>query len=224
MSDYILTRDIESSIRQHSGISNLPAEAIQVIWAEAEKVASDRGVSIEFIAADLVRALWAKANMEHRQSGKPGNVDLQAYCVSKLATKDSLWKKLIGRKQSVAQAQEDLAIYEQEIEAARQSLAASQQKIVELKNSIGSAEAELTEHSESEVEASIQSAAGIWHLKHTSPFNSSKVEASIEHAVQAEVVLRILNARLIQLRDSLAKEEAKIEAFKRQLKDLEKQA
>jgi hypothetical protein len=94
MSDYILTRDIEASIRQHSGISDLPEEAISVVWSEAEKVASDRGVSIEFIAADLVRALWAKANMEHQQPGKAGQtLDFKAYCVAKLATKDSLWKR-----------------------------------------------------------------------------------------------------------------------------------
>jgi hypothetical protein len=225
MSEYNLSNDVLTSIRAHSGISNCPSEAIEAVWNEAEKIARERGTSIEFIAADLIRALWAKANMEHRQAGKAGQaLDFQAYCRELLSKKDSLWKKLIGRKQLVASAQSDLAIYEQEIEAARQGLAASQQKIVELKNSIESAEAELTEHSESEVEASIQSAAGIWHLKHTSPFNSSKVKASIEHAVRAEVVLRILSARLAQLREESSKQERLTDSFKKQLRDLEKAA
>jgi len=225
MSEYNLSNDVLTSVRAHSGISNCPNEAIEHVWNEAQSIAKDRGTSIEFIAADLIRALWAKANMEHRQAGKAGQaLDFQAYCRELLSKKDSLWRKLIGRKQSAAQAQADVAQFEAEITETRSALGSSQQKVQELKSQIDSTEAELADHNESAVEESILEAAKIWNLKGKSPFNSSKVEAAIAHVVESEAVLRILNARLVWLRDSLAKEESKVESFKSQLKQLEKQA
>jgi chromosome segregation ATPase len=131
---------------------------------------------------------------------------------------------VISRKQSVAQSQADLEAYEAEINTARQSFAAASQKAQELKASIESAERELSNHSEEAVNQSIEQAAKIWHLRHQSPHNSSVVDSAIAHALEADIVLKVLNARLIQLRDALAKEEVKVDSFKRQLRDLEKQA
>jgi chromosome segregation ATPase len=222
MSEYNLNNDLITSIRAHSGISNLPVEAIEIVWKDAEKAARDRGTAIEFIAAELCKSLFAQAFSEARRNGKQ-TVDFQAYCREQLTSKDSLWKKLIGRKQSVAQAQAEVAQYESEITASRAALAAAQQMVVELRNDIEATEAELSNHTEEAVNKSIEEAAKLWHLKHRSNHNASFVENSISHAVQAEIVNRVLNVRLIQLRESLASEESKLEAFKRQLKDLEKQ-
>jgi uncharacterized coiled-coil protein SlyX len=49
------------------------------------------------------------------------------------------------------------------------------------------------------------------------------VDAAVDHAVQAEVALRILNSRLIYLRDLLDKQQEKVSYFQSELKDLEKQ-
>jgi chromosome segregation ATPase len=225
MSEYNLSNDVLTSIRAHSGISNCPSEAIEHVWNEAQKIASERGTSIEFIAADLIRALWAKANMEHRQAGKAGQpLDFQAYCRELLSKKDSLWKKLLGRKQSVAQAQADVAAYEAEIESTRSSLAAAQQKVIELKSDIESTQRELCNHDESAVSESIEEAAKVWHVRHKTAQSSSIVESAIAHAVEAEVVNRVLNVRLIQLREEWSKHEQLVDSFKKQLKDLEKAA
>ena len=59
-------------------------------------------------------------------------------------------------------------------------------------------------------------------MRQRSPHNESVVSAAIYHASNADVVQRILSARLVFLRDLLAKEQAKVEAFKQQLKELEK--
>ena len=100
--------------------------------------------------------------MEHRQAGKAAQpLDFQAYCRELLSKKDSLWRKLIGRKQSVAQAQADVQAYEAEIESSRAALAAAQQKVVELKNDIESTERELLNHDEKAVQESIEEAAKI---------------------------------------------------------------
>jgi len=223
MSEYNLSNDILTTVRVHCGISNCPSEAIEHVGPEAQKTARDRGTSIEFIAADLIRALWAKANMEQRQAGKAGQtLDFQAYCRELMSKKDSLWRKLIGRKQSVAQAQADVQAYEAEIESSRAALAAAQQKVVELKNDIESTERELLNHTEEAVAESIEEAAKLWAHRHRSPHNSSKVDSAVAHAVEAEIVNRVLNIRLIQLREESSKQERLVEAFKKQLKDLEK--
>jgi hypothetical protein len=54
------------------------------------------------------------------------------------------------------------------------------------------------------------------------PSNKRRRFGSI--AVEAEVINRILSARLIWLKDKLATEEEKINSYKKQLKDLEKQS
>ncbi|PWT86351.1 MAG: hypothetical protein C5B58_01500 [Acidobacteria bacterium] len=115
-----------------------------------------------------------------------------------------------------------MAQYEAEVESAKNGLSSAQLKVVELKNSIQSAEAELEEHSEEAVQAHIEEAARIWEHRSRSPHNASIVEDAIYHASSSEVVVRILNARLVQLRDSLAKHEQAIIGFQKELKDLEK--
>jgi chromosome segregation ATPase len=112
---------------------------------------------------------------------------------------------------------------ESEITETRSALGASQQKAQELKNDLASTEAELANYSEEAIEQSVLEAAKIWHLKGKSPHNSSIVENAISRVVEAEASIRILNARLVWLKDLLAKEEAKIESFKQELKRLEKQ-
>jgi hypothetical protein len=54
--------------------------------------------------------------------------------------------------------------------------------------------------------------------------NGSVVENAIFHAVHADVVNRVLNARLILLKDQLEAETARQAELKRHLKDLEKQS
>jgi chromosome segregation ATPase len=194
MSDYNLSGDIVASVRQHCGISNMPSEALEIVWPEAEKAAKDRGVSIEFIAADLVRALWAKANMEHRQAGKAGQpLDFQAYCREKLSKKDGLFKRLLSRKQSAAQQQAEVEAYEQEIESARRSLAASSQKVVELKNDISSTESELSNHTDYAVEESIQEAAKLWSQSRS---RSRDCKSDLECAADS-VARRVEQARAV---------------------------
>jgi hypothetical protein len=220
---YQLDNDIITSIRQHSGVSNAPIEAIELVWGEAEKAASERGTAIEFHAATLVSSLWARANMEHRLAGKAGQaLDFQAYCRELLSKKDSLWKKLLGRKQSVAQAQADVAAYEVEINFARQSLAAAQQKVVELKQSLDRSESELEDNNDEAIEHSVFEAAKIWENRHKTAHYASVVEAAFSRVVEQEAVARILGKRLEWLRDALDKENQRVEEFKKALKELEK--
>jgi chromosome segregation ATPase len=161
--------------------------------------------------------------MEHRQAGKAGQpLDFQTYCREKLSTKDSLWRKLLLRKQSVATAQADAAHIESEITAARAGLSASQQKVAELKNDIATAEAELNDHTPEAIEESIQEAASIWGMKERTPHHASIVERALFHCAHAEASNRILSARLVQLKDKLTAEQARVESFTSELKRLEK--
>jgi hypothetical protein len=217
----VIDQALLTQIRAHAGCP-VPPEAIEIVWKESEKVSKQRGTPIEFVLAEQVKALWSEANQrQFNAAGKP--VDFEAFCKAKLAKTDSLFSKLLGRKSKVQQAQADVAQVESEINSARAGLAAASQKAAELTNDIATSEADLSNHDEPAVQASIEEAARILHLRHRSPHNSSVVDAAVSHAVQAEVMLRILNARLIYSRDLLAKEEAKVEAFKQELKRLEKQ-
>jgi chromosome segregation ATPase len=222
MSEYVLNNDILASIRAHSGISNMPNEAVEIVWKDAEKAARERGISIEFIAADLVKALWAQAFQEARRNGKPQQ-DFDRYCKEQLAGKESIFSNLFAKKSKVASLVAEAEQIEAEITETRNALGAAQSKAQELKGQIESTEAELSNHTEEAVQESINEAAKLWHLKGRSPHNASIISASVSHALEADAVNRILNARIIYLRDLLAKEEAKVEAFKQELKALEKQ-
>jgi len=222
MSEYTLNNDLITSIRAHSGVSNLPVEAIEIVWKDAEKAAKDRGTAIEFIAAELCKALFAKAFSEARRNGKQ-TVDFQAYCREQLASKESIFSKLFAKKSKVASLVAEAEAIESEISETRSALGSSQQKAQELKNDLASTESELANYSEKAIDQSVLEAAKIWHLKGKSPHNSSIVENAISHIVEAEASIRILNARLVWLRDLIGKEETKIESFKQELKRLEKQ-
>jgi hypothetical protein len=215
--NYILT-----SVREHCG-SWVTAEALEVALEPAEKAVKDAKSSghdlpIEFALVESVKALWAAAHQGHKQ-----NVDFNAYVREKLAVKDSLLSKLLGRKSKVAEQVADLKQYEQEINESRAGLKASEAKVVEIQNSIATTEAELVANSQEAVENSINRAAETWHLRHRSPHHESIVASAVSHAVEQDVVDRILNARLIILRDKLEAEKARVEAFTKQLRQLEKQ-
>lgn len=172
--------------------------------------------ALEFALATAVQALRAACHQQHR-----GQMDLLEYCRQKLAKTDSLLSKLLGRKSRVQESIAELEAYEADINAARAGLSATQQKVSELTESIASTEAELTAHTDEAVEASIQEAAQVWHLRNRSPHSGSVVDADIFHAAHADVVNRILNARLILLRDKLTAEQANVVEFTKQLKALE---
>jgi len=208
-----------TAVRTHAGCP-VPESALEVVWKESEKVAKQRGTPLEFVLAEQVKALFAEA---HQGKGFGVQVDFDGFCKAKLAKSDSLFSKLLGRKSKAAQAVADAEALESEITAARAGLNSAQNKVVELSNDIEKAESELSNHDESAVQSSIEEAARLWKHRHRSPHNASVVDAAVDHAVQAEVTLRILNARLVYLRDLLANEQSKVEAFKQQLKDLEKQ-
>jgi hypothetical protein len=214
-----MDQSLLTSVRTHAGCP-VPESALEVVWKESEKVAKQRGTPLEFILAEQVKALFAEA---HQGKGFGVQVDFDAFCKAKLSKSDSLFSKILGRKSKAAQAVADAEQLEAEINQARAGLNAAQSKVVELSNDIGKTEAELSNHDESAVQESIEEAAKIWHIKGRSVNNSSTVDACVAHATQADIVNRILNARLIYLRDLLAKEQSNVEAFHKQLKELEKQ-
>src|ERR1700752_4182259 len=130
-----LSNDLITSIRSHSGISNLPSEAIEIVWEDAEKAAQQNGSAVEFHAAALAKALYAQHAMETRRNGKP--VDFDKFCKEQLADKgDSLWAKMFARKSKVAQAVAEAQQLEAEVTETKAALVASQQKVTELTNSI----------------------------------------------------------------------------------------
>jgi len=207
-----------SAVRS-AGVPAFP-ELIELVLPEAKKVADSRGLALEFAVVEQAKATYAEAV----QGKFAQKVDFPAFVREKLGKKDSLLSKLIGRKSKVQEAIAELEQYEAQINEARAGLKASEAKVIELRNSIESTEAELQNHSSDAVEASILEAAKIWQHKDRNPHNQSIVAASVSHAVEAEVVNRILKARLILLRDNLTAEEKKVEGYKKTLKDLEKQS
>jgi hypothetical protein len=218
--EQVFDQSLLTSVRTHAGCP-VPESALEVVWKESEKVFKQRGTPLEFVLAEQIKALWAEANQrQFNAAGKP--VDFEAFCKAKLAKSDSLFSKLLG-KSKAQQAVAEAEAIEAEITASRAGLKASEQRVAELKNDIEATEAELSNHDESAVEESIQEAAKIWKARHRSPYNASKVDAAIAYAVESEVVNRILNARLIYLRDSLTKEQEKVSYFQSELKNLEKQ-
>ena len=222
MSDYVIDSALIDEIRAMCNIHNAPEAAIRHVWPEAEKMAKDRGTSIEFHVATLVNALWAKAQMEHRQSGKPGNVDFVAYCEALTAKHDPLWKKLIGMKSKAAQAQADVEALEAEIQQTKSALSATESKIASLKHDIATCEADLEANNDEAVEASVLEAAKVWSIRGKTDRNNSIVAAAVNHVVEQAAVSRILHARAVWLRDSLANEEAKADSYRKDLKRLEK--
>jgi hypothetical protein len=204
-----------------AGVPAFP-ELIELVLPAAQKASDETGLSLEYAVIEQAKAVWAAAHQKSK-AGFGQNVDFPAFVREKLGKKDSLISRLLVRKSKVQQAVVDAEQLETEIIAARNGLNASQAKVEEITNDIATTEAELSNHNEAAVQASIEEAARIWHLRHRSPHNSSVVDANVDHAVQSEVTLRILDARLIYLRDLLAKEQEKVEAFKQQLRDLEKQ-
>jgi DNA repair ATPase RecN len=172
--------------------------------------------ALEFALSTAVLALRGLCHQQHR-----GQMDLLEFCQRKLAKSDGLLSKLMGRKSKLAEPVAELEAYESDINSARAGLSASQQKVSELSESIASTEAELNDHTSEAIEASVQEAAEVWHLRHRSPHNSSIVESAVSHAVEAEIVLRILSARLVWLKDKLTAEQANVVEFTKRLKALE---
>jgi hypothetical protein len=209
-----------TDIQQHAGCP-CPPEALELVWKESEKVAKQSGTPLEFVLAEQVKALWASANQQRfNHSGKP--VDFTAFCRERLSKTDGLWSKLLGRKSKAAQSVADVEQLEAEITAAKSGLNAAQSKAAELANDIATTEAELEANSDAAVEHSVNEAAKVWHMRNRSPHHESKISGAVAHAVEQEVVGRILSARLIYLRDLLATEQAKVESFTSELKRLEK--
>jgi len=215
-----MDQSLLTSVRTHAGCP-VPESALEVVWKESEKIAKQRGTPLEFVLSEQVKALWSEANQrQFRADGKP--VDFEAFCKAKLAKNDSLFSKLLGRKSKAAQAVADAEQIEAEINEARNGLNAAQGRVAELTNDIATTGVELSNHDDSAVQASIEEAAKIWSHRHRSPHNASVVDAAVSHATQADIVNRILNARLIYLRDLLAKEQEKVSYFQSELKALEK--
>lgn len=212
-----------TSVRTHAG-TWVTEETIELALPQAEQAVRDaksngHDLPLEFAIVEAVKAIWAAAHQGHKQ-----NVDFNAYVREKLAVKDSLFKKLFQRKSSVQQSIDELKQYEEEINQARAGLKHSEVKVVELTQSIETTEAELSANSDEAVVNSVNEAAKVWDMRHRSPHHESIVSAAVSHAVEQEVVGRILNARLIQLRDKLEAEKAKVADFSKRLKELEKQS
>jgi len=138
-------------------------------------------------------------------------------CAAKLS-------RLFGKKSKLAEAQADLQAFEADVNQSREALRHIESKIAELNQEIEKATNELSEHTEEAVAERIQEAAKLWHVRDRSERNGSVVENAIFHAVHADVVNRVLNARLILLKDQLEAETARQAELKRHLIDLEKQS
>jgi hypothetical protein len=202
-----------------AGIPAFP-ELIELVLPAAQKASDETGLSLEYAVIEQAKAVWAAAH-QNSKAGFGQNIDFPAYVRERLGKTDSLLSKLLGRKSKVEEQVADLKQYEADINSARAGLSASQQKVSELSESIAATESELANHTEDAVEASIQEAAQIYHLRNRSPHSGSVVDANIFHAAHADVVNRILNARLILLRDKLTVEQANVVEFTKQLKALE---
>jgi uncharacterized protein YbcI len=212
-----------TAVGSHSGC-RVNEDVLTLAMPQAEEAIKDaisagkEPPPLEFALATAVQALRAACHQQHR-----GNKDLLEYAREKLAKTDSLLSKLLGRKSKVEEQVAALKEFEEQISQARAGLSSSQQKVSEIAQSIEATEAELNDHTPEAIEASISEAATIWHLRERAPHHGSIVDRAIFHAAHAEVVTRILHTRLIQLREKLEAEKAKVEAFTKQLRQLEKQ-
>jgi chromosome segregation ATPase len=142
----------------------------------------------------------------------------------KARKKDSLISRLLGRKTKVAEAIADLEAFEADVNQSKEALRNTESKIEELNQEIEKATNELSAHTEEAVAQSIQEAAAIYHLRNRSPRFGSEVDAAIAHSVNAEVVNRILHARLVLIKEQLETETTRQTDLKKHLKDLEKQS
>jgi peptidoglycan hydrolase CwlO-like protein len=205
-----------------AGVPAFP-ELIELVLPAAQKASDETGLALEFAVVEQAKAVWAEAH-QNSKAGFGQNIDFPAYVREKLGKKDSLLSRLLGKKSKLAEAQADLQAFEADVNQSKEALRHTESKIAELNQEIEKATNELSEHTEEAVAERIQEAAKLWHVRHRSERNGSVVEDAIFHAVHADVVNRVLNARLIMLRDQLEAETARQAELKRHLKDLEKQS
>jgi len=205
-----------------AGIPAFP-ELIELVMPAAQKASDETGLSLEYAVIEQAKAVWAAAHQKSK-AGFGQNIDFPAYVREKLGKKDSLISRLLGRKTKVAEAIADLEAFEADVNQSKEALRNTESKIEELNQEIEKATNELSAHTEEAVTQSIQEAAQIYHLRNRSPHSGSIVDAAIFHAAHADIVNRILNTRLILLKDQLEAETTRQTELKKHLKDLEKQA
>jgi hypothetical protein len=205
-----------------AGVPSFP-ELIELVMPAAQKASAENGLAVEFAVIEQAKAVWAEAHQKSK-AGFSQNVDFPAFVREKLGKKDSLLSRLLGKKSKLAEAQADLQAFEADVNQSKEALRHTESKIAELNQEIEKATNELSAHTEEAVAESIQEAAKLWHVRHRSERNGSVVDAAIFHAAHADVVNRVLNARLILLKDQLEAETTRQTELKKHLKDLEKQA
>jgi DNA repair exonuclease SbcCD ATPase subunit len=205
-----------------AGVPAFP-ELIELVLPAAQKASDETGLSLEFAVAEQAKAVWAAAHQKSK-AGFGQNIDFPAYVREKLGKKDSLISRLLGRKTKVAEAIADLEAFEADVNQSKEALRNTESKIEELNQEIEKATNELSAHTEEAVAQSIQEAAAIYHLRNRSPRFGSEVDAAIAHSVNAEVVNRILHARLVLIKEQLETETTRQTDLKKHLKDLEKQS
>jgi hypothetical protein len=194
-------------------------ELLEYILPAAERAAKETGVPLEFCLVEQAKAAYAEAR---QGKGFGVEIDFAAYVRSKVAKSDSLLSRLLGRKDKVAKQVADLAAYEADINQTRESLRQVVAKIADLNQQIEQTTGEFGNHSDSAVEQSITEAAKLWNVRHRSDRNGSIVDDAIFHAVHADVVLRVLNYRLVMLKDELSAAQTKKADLEAHLRDLEK--
>jgi hypothetical protein len=205
-----------------AGIPAFP-ELIELVLPAAQKASDETGLSLEYAVIEQAKAVWAAAH-QNSKAGFGKNVDFPAYVRERLGKKDSLISRLLGRKTKVAEAIADLEAFEADVNQSKEALRNTEGKIEELNQEIEKATNELSAHTSEAVEASIQEAAQVYHLRSRNPHLGSVVDAAIFHSAHADIINRILNARLILLKDQLEAETTRQTELKKHLKDLEKQA
>jgi DNA repair exonuclease SbcCD ATPase subunit len=205
-----------------AGVPAFP-ELIELVLPAAQKASNETGLSLEYAVIEQAKAVYAAAHQKSK-AGPGQNVDFPAFVREKLGKTDSLLSKLLGRKSRVQQSIAELEAYEADVNQSKEALRNTESKIEELNQEIEKATSELSAHTEEAVAQSIQEAAQVYHLRSRNPHLGSVVDAAIFHAAHADIVNRILNARLILLKDQLETEATRQTELKKHLKDLEKQA
>jgi chromosome segregation ATPase len=205
-----------------AGIPSFP-ELIELVMPAAQKASAETGLALEFAVVEQAKAVWAEAHQKSK-AGFGQNIDFPAYVREKLGKKDSLLSRLLGKKSKLAEAQADLEAYESDVNESREALRSVVAKIEEIGQEIEQATAELSAHTDEAIAESIQEAAKLWAHRHRSERNGSAVDAAIFHAAHADVVNRVLDARLVLLRDELSAAQAKKSELEAHLKALEKQS
>jgi chromosome segregation ATPase len=205
-----------------AGIPSFP-ELIELVMPAAQKASAETGLALEFAVVEQAKAVWAEAHQKSK-AGFGQNIDFPAYVREKLGKKDSLLSRLLGKKSKLAEAQADLEAYESDVNESREALRSVVAKIEEIGQEIEQATAELSAHTDEAIAESIQEAAKLWAHRHRSERNGSAVDAAIFHAAHADVVNRVLDARLVLLRAELSAAQAKKSELEAHLKALEKQS